>query len=136
MSDKECLNIIFFDGVCNLCDDAVQFILHKDKANLFKFGSLQSTISKEILSKYGEESELDTFIYLRNGIILKRSTAALYVLYDLRFPWRLCSVFFIIPGFIRDACYNMISKYRYKIFGKKDSCLIPSKELQHKFIDA
>jgi methionine-R-sulfoxide reductase len=135
MIDKEYLNVIFFDGVCKLCNGVVQFIIKHDKQNIFKFASLQSKASSEILNKYNTESEFDTFIYLRRGNVYKRSTAALYVLYDLIWPWRLFSVFFIVPRFIRDFFYRVVSRYRYQIFGKTEACLIPTKELQHKFIN-
>lgn len=136
MNKEESLRIIFFDGVCNLCNGAVSFIIHHDKNDVFKLASLQSEVADEILKKYNMSSQLDTFIYLRYGTVYKRSSAALYVLYDMGFPLRLFSILLILPSFLRDPFYRLISRYRYKLFGKRDSCLLPTDDIKHKFLDS
>ena len=129
-------SIILFDGVCNLCNSAVQFVIKHDKNNQFLFASLQSEEGIKVLSELNySDDELNTFILLDNNIIYTRSTAALRVAKKLGFPSNLLYGLMIIPKFIRDAVYKIISKNRYKWFGKKDECIIPTKELKAKFLN-
>ncbi len=128
-------HIIFFDGVCNLCNSTVQFVIEHDKKNLFKFASLQSPFGQKFLKGYNLPiSHFNSFIYYRNGKVYTQSSAALYVARDLGGIWSLAFAFIIVPKFIRDAVYNLIAKNRYKWFGKKESCMIPTPDLKNKFI--
>ncbi len=128
--------IVLFDGVCNLCNAAVRFIIKRDKKNLFKFTSLQSAFGQSVLQKFHLSDEpLNSFILFEKGKVYKRSTAALMVAKQLSGGWPLLYAFMIVPPFIRDAVYNFIANNRYKWFGKKDACWIPTRALQSKFIE-
>lgn len=114
----------------------MQFIIKQDKKNTFKFASLQSNFGQNILQQNQlSQQEFDSFIYLRNNQLLQKSTAALYVFKDLGSWYSLAFAFIIIPAFIRNFVYTTIAKNRYKWFGKKDSCMMPTPELQAKFIN-
>ena len=127
--------IILFDGVCNLCNTAVQFVIRKDNSNHFLFASLQSEEGKKILAAHNwPTSVMNTFILVENGKIYDRSTAALRVARKLKGLWKFLYGFMIVPKFIRDAIYNIISKNRYQWFGKKDECMIPTPELKARFL--
>jgi len=126
---------IFFDGVCNLCNGFVQFVINHDKNARFKFASLQSEAAQNILLPFHFPlEELKTIALVENGKIYLRSKAVLRIAKHLDGPWKLFVVFSIFPTFISDAVYNLVSKYRYKIFGKKDSCMVPTPELKSRFI--
>ncbi|MFI5453792.1 thiol-disulfide oxidoreductase DCC family protein [Pedobacter sp. UC225_61] len=128
--------IIFFDGICNLCNGAVQFTIKRDHKNIFHFASLQSEYATEKIALFNIAPEnLDSFILLENGKVYQRSTAALRVVRKLNGLWPLLYGFIIIPRFIRDAVYNYIAKNRYKWFGKQESCWMPTLELKEKFLD-
>jgi len=128
--------ILFFDGVCNLCNSSVQFIIKRDKSNRFRFSSLQSSKSKELLPTDLVNTEnLQTLVLLKDDKILTKSTAALNIARGLSGLWPILYIFMIIPKFLRDLAYDFIAKNRYKWFGKKDACMIPSPELKAKFID-
>lgn len=128
--------LILFDGVCNLCNASVQYVIEHDKKDVFRYTALQSEIGQEILEKF----EIDTkktdsiLLYsLENGISYK-STAALKIASKLGFPRNLMAVFLIVPAFIRNWVYDYIAKNRYKWYGKKEECMIPTKELKSKFL--
>ena len=126
--------VIFFDGVCNLCNGAVQFTIERDLKNIFRFASLQSEYAKTALTPFNvSPEELDSFILLENGKVYKRSTAALRVAKKLNGLWPLLYGFIIVPRFIRDAVYNYVGKNRYKWFGKQESCWVPTPALKSKF---
>ncbi|AJR04178.1 thiol-disulfide oxidoreductase [Siansivirga zeaxanthinifaciens CC-SAMT-1] len=128
--------VVLFDGVCNLCNSSVQFIIKNDKKGVFKFAPLQGTFGKDIINKYQiDTTQTDSIILLtKNGLKIK-STAALYISKALNFPLNLLFVFIIVPAFIRDGVYNVIAKNRYKWFGKKEACMIPTPELKNKFLE-
>lgn len=127
--------LILFDGVCNLCNGFVQFVIKNDKKKLFKFGSLQSANSKSILLNLGVEQNLKTVILIADGVAYFKSDAALQILKQLKFPFKILYIFIIVPRFIRNWVYDFIAKNRYKFFGKKDTCMVPSQELKERFID-
>ena len=127
--------ILLFDGVCNFCDSAINFVIKHDKKNHFLFASLQSDFAKEICKNYDvNPTALETMILIENGKIYTKSHAALRVNLNLNGLYPLLYGFIIIPPFIRDAVYNWISKNRYKWFGKKDNCMIPDDKIKKKFI--
>lgn len=128
--------IVFFDGVCNLCSESVKFIIKNDPNNLFKFCSLQSNYAKETLSlkNISNIANSKTIILLSNDNIYTKSTAVLKIAKQLKFPINLLSVFLIIPPFLRNLVYDFISKKRYNWFGKKNECWIPNESLNSKFI--
>ena len=128
--------LILFDGVCNLCNSSVQYIIRRDKSNIFLFAPLQSDIGKKIINDYHIDTEQTDSILLyetKKGVTSK-SLAALKIASKLSFPTNLLSICFIIPPFIRNWVYDYVAKNRYRWFGKKEQCMIPSPELESKFI--
>ncbi|MEM5017169.1 thiol-disulfide oxidoreductase DCC family protein [Metabacillus indicus] len=127
--------ILLFDGVCNFCDGTVQFVLKHDKKEVFSFASLQSEAGQSLLRKHGLPLEdYDSFVYLDEGKVHTKSTAALRVLKELGGIYRALYLLIAVPKPIRDAVYMMIAKNRYKWFGKKDACTLPSKEVRKRFL--
>jgi predicted DCC family thiol-disulfide oxidoreductase YuxK len=119
-------SIILFDGVCNLCNSAVQFIIKLDKKNYFSFASLQSLQGQKILSQFNlPVNDLNSFVLIENGKAYTRSTGALRVAKKLDGLWPLLYGFIIIPKIIRDGVYKWIAANRYKWFGKKKECMLP-----------
>lgn len=128
-------HIVLFDGVCNLCNSSVQFIIKHDKKELFLFASQQSDAAKELLLQFpSKKNDLDSILYIENGILYHKSTAALKIARLLKFPINCLYICIILPLFIRDSVYNYISKNRYKWFGKKENCMIPTEKDKNKFI--
>jgi predicted DCC family thiol-disulfide oxidoreductase YuxK len=128
-------HVILFDGVCNLCNWAVGFIIRRDPEGKFKFASLQSTYSRNFLDECGFQLTPDFIIYIRNFKIYTKSTAVLMILRDLGGLWKMFYGFIIIPGYLRDLIYSFVAKKRYKLFGKRESCMIPSPELRSRFME-
>ena len=129
------MSVIFFDGICNLCDNTVQFILKNETDKTFKFCPLQSDFAKKELSAHGQNNEdLNTIYLLKNGVLYNKSSAALHIAKGLKFPYNLLFGFIIIPKTLRDYVYNFVSKNRYKWYGKKESCMMPTPELNERFI--
>ncbi|MGP1908592.1 thiol-disulfide oxidoreductase DCC family protein [Metabacillus sp. JX24] len=127
--------ILLFDGVCNFCDGTVQFVLKHDKKEAFSFASLQSEAGQSLLRKHGLPLEdYDSFVYLDEGKVHTKSTAALRVLKELGGIYKAMYLLIAVPKPIRDAVYMMIAKNRYKWFGKKDACTLPSKEVRKRFL--
>ncbi len=128
--------VILFDGVCNLCNASVQYVIKHDRKKLFRFASLQSSFGQKVLEQNNLPADLfNSFILFENNIIYNRSTAALMVAKRLSGFMKLLYGFIIIPKFIRDAVYNFIARNRYKWFGKKEACWLPTPELKNLFID-
>ena len=128
-------HIIIFDGVCNFCNGAVNFILKRDKHNRFMFTPMQSNFAKTLIEEFQKEKvDLDTIILIKNNIVFVRSEAALEIVKDLSGLWFLFGVFKIIPVFIRDYFYKAFARNRYKIFGKRETCMVPTKEFQTRFM--
>jgi predicted DCC family thiol-disulfide oxidoreductase YuxK len=127
--------IVLFDGVCNLCSGSVQFILKRDKNNLFQFASLQSKPGQEYLKKFNLPADtFNSFVLVEGDNIYTRSTAALRIAKNLK-GWKWLYAFRIVPKFIRDAVYNLIAKNRYRWFGKKNECWIPTPDLRARFLE-
>lgn len=127
--------IILFDGVCNLCNGAVTYIIRRDKKNLFKFAALQSEIGQQLISKFNiDTSKVDSIILIDGEKHYEKSSAALRIAKYLSGAYPLLFGFMILPKFIRNAVYDYIAKNRYKWFGKKESCMIPTAELKSKFL--
>ena len=127
--------IILFDGVCNLCNGFVQFILKRDAKDVFRFGSLQSEKAQNLLKhKAPKALDLSTVVLIDGDKVATESDAVLLIAKKLGGVWSLCYVFIILPKFLRDAVYRFVAKHRYHIFGQRDSCMIPTPEIQKKFI--
>ena len=128
--------VILFDGVCNLCIGAVQYVIKHDPKRIFRFASLQSSFGRKVLNNYNlAANTFNSFILFDNEKIFTRSTAALLVAKKLKGAIKLVYAFIIVPKFIRDAVYNMIAKNRYNWFGKKTECWLPTPELKALFIE-
>ncbi|HTB52793.1 MAG TPA: thiol-disulfide oxidoreductase DCC family protein [Ferruginibacter sp.] len=127
--------IILFDGVCNLCNGAVQFVIKHDPDRRFLFTSLQSETGKNLLQKFAiSPDDLSSFVLLQNDKVYTQSTGALKVIKQLRGAWKLLYGFIIVPAFIRNAVYRLIAGNRYKWFGKQDACMMPTPALQSRFL--
>lgn len=127
--------IVLFDGVCNICNRLVNFIIAKDKNNLFKFASLQSGTADKIIKKFcPEQNKIYSVLLIENEKFYKNSTAILRIFKNISGLWKLFYIFIIVPPFIRDAVYNVIAKKRYLWFGKKDRCMVPDDKIIQKFL--
>lgn len=127
--------IILFDGVCNLCNGSVNFFITRDKKDIFRFAALQSDIGIELQKKLNIDHEnIESFILIDANKYYRKSTAALKVAGILGFPYNLLYPLLLIPPFIRNIVYNIIAKYRYKWFGRKEYCRVPTPEEKAKFL--
>lgn len=126
--------IVLFDGQCNVCDKSVQFILKRDKEGYFRFASLQSETGIKLLKQNNLPIDIDSFVLVENNKVYMKSTAALKVSKNLDGIWKLLYVFIIVPKPIRDKCYEFFAKNRYKWFGKKETCMIPTPEIRKRFL--
>lgn len=131
--------IILFDGVCNFCNFWVNFVIKRDKKDLFRFAALQSNKSnksKKLTEKFNFDfTSLDTFILIVGDKLYTKSTAALLVCKELKSPIKILYPLMILPKFLRDFVYDLIAKNRYKLFGKRDSCRVPTDEDELKFLE-
>lgn len=129
--------IILFDGVCNLCNSSVQFVIKNDKKDIFRFVALQSELGQEILAYIGIDAEnIDSIVLYEPGVAYYyKSDAALQIAKNLNGLFILATVFKIFPAGIRNLLYDYIAKNRYKWYGKKESCMIPTPELKIKFLN-
>ena len=127
--------IILFDGVCNLCNGAVNFVIDHDPDAYFRFGALQSDAAQPILAKHGlEEKALDSIVLIEGGRVFRKSTAALRIARHLTGAWPLLYALLVIPRPLRDVVYDWIATNRYDWFGKRDQCRIPTPDLQARFL--
>ena len=128
---------MLFDGDCNLCNGAVQFVLRRDPRAVFHFASLQSAVGRQLLASVGAKATLpDSIVLVANGCVTWKSTAALRIARRLRWPWPLLAVAFVVPRPLRDLVYDWIARHRYRWFGKRAQCLVPTPALRARFLDA
>ncbi len=129
-------HIILFDGVCNFCNFWVNFIIDRDKDDIFKFAALQSEAGQKLLNKFNLKTEdFDTFILIDGEIYFTKSTAALKIARKLNYPVKVLYYFIFIPKFLRDLIYSLIAINRYKFFGKRDVCRVPTENEKEKFLE-
>jgi predicted DCC family thiol-disulfide oxidoreductase YuxK len=127
--------ILLFDGICILCNGMVKFLLKRDKKSKFKFAALQSVSGQELLKQHNlPMDQFDSFVYIYNNRVYLKSSAVLHVLKDLGGIWKLFYAFIIIPRPIRDFGYDIVAKTRYRIFGKRDTCVIPTDDINQRFL--
>ena len=131
--------ILLFDGVCNLCSATVHFILEREEKPTLRFCALQSEEGRALLAEHRmlhivAQEDPDSLVLIEDGKAYERSDAALRVARHLRAPFRYAGIFLYVPRFLRDLVYRFIAHYRYRFFGKTDSCLVPSRELRARFI--
>lgn len=127
--------VILFDGVCNLCNASVNFVIDRDPESVFRFGALQSDEGKAVLSEAGVQGDfLDSIVLVEDGEVYVASEAALRIARKMPAPWPLLYALRIIPRTLRDGIYNWIARNRYRWFGKQESCRMPTPELKEKFL--
>jgi predicted DCC family thiol-disulfide oxidoreductase YuxK len=127
--------IILFDGVCNFCNGAINFVLKQDKKGIFRFAPLQSEAGQKLLKEYNlSTKEFDSFVLIDDGKVYKKSAASLRVMNKLPWYWKEAQILRIVPTGLRDAIYDFIARNRYKWFGKKEQCMIPTPEMRSKFL--
>ena len=128
--------IVLFDGVCNLCNESVIFILQNEKEPIFHFASIQSDVGKQLLEWYGLPADFNqAVVFIDHGKMYLGSTAALKIGQQLKFPWSFfSSIGLIVPRSIRDWVYNQIAEHRYHWFGKRDACMVPTEHLKARFL--
>jgi predicted DCC family thiol-disulfide oxidoreductase YuxK len=128
--------VILFDGVCNLCNGFVRFVIARDPDGRFQFGALQSPAARRLLDSFDlRDAGPDSVVLIEDGRAWTRSAAALRITRGLSFPWPLAAVFVVVPRPLRDWIYNLVARNRYRWFGKRDVCMVPTPELRARFID-
>jgi predicted DCC family thiol-disulfide oxidoreductase YuxK len=127
--------IVLFDGVCNFCNNTINFVIKRDRKNTLRFTTLQSFPANQLLEQYGlSGSGMQSFVFIENGKAYTKSTAALRVCKYLTLFWPLVYAFIIVPRFIRDGVYDYIASNRYKWFGSKEECMVPNAAVKRKFL--
>nr|WP_294896876.1 thiol-disulfide oxidoreductase DCC family protein [uncultured Pedobacter sp.] len=126
--------IVLFDGFCNLCDGFVQRIIIADKNDYFRFASLQSEAGQNLLKNHPDLQDLKSIVYLEKDQVFTKANAALKIASHLSGSWKLLRLGYLFPNFLRNSIYDIIAKYRYQWFGKKDQCMVPTPELKSKFL--
>jgi len=133
LSDKP---VVLFDGVCNLCNSSVLFIIRWDANAKLRFASLQSEFGEGQMKRFNlPPSALNSVLFVKNGKLFQKSNAALEIARTLDGLWPLLYAFKIVPLFIRDMVYDWIAKNRYRWFGKKEECMIPTPEMTARFVN-
>ena len=128
--------VIFFDGVCNLCNWSVDFVIRRDSGKTFKYSSLQSAYARQALAGKGIDLDsMQSIVLVKDSQVYTQSDAVLEIARSLRFPWPLFFLLRIIPRFIRDGLYRWISKNRYRWFGKESTCRVPTPEERSVFLE-
>jgi predicted DCC family thiol-disulfide oxidoreductase YuxK len=128
--------VILFDGVCNFCNGAINFLIRQDRKGLFRFAPLQSAAAHSLLEQYQiPKKEFQSFVLIQSGQVYQKSTAALKVLNRLPWYWKALQVLWLIPKSLRDAIYDFIARNRYKWFGRKEECMVPTVEMRNRFLD-
>ncbi len=125
--------VLLFDGVCTLCNGFVQFVIQRDPAGRFQFATLQSDAARRLLQAAPQPLP-DSLVLVENGQVFLRSTAALRVVCSLKFPWPLAFVLVAVPRPLRDWVYDIVARNRYRWFGRRDVCMVPTPELRARFL--
>jgi predicted DCC family thiol-disulfide oxidoreductase YuxK len=125
---------ILFDGVCNLCNASVQFIIQRDPKKRFRFASLQSEYGQSMLQKYGLSTDIKTIVLIEGGKSYDRSSAALRMARRLNGAWPILFIFILVPPFLRNAVYNFIARNRYTWFGRQETCGLPDPQQAERFL--
>ena len=127
--------IVLFDGVCNFCNGAVNWVIERDKESYFKFAALQSEIGEELAAKHGiDRNDTDSVILIEDDKCYTHSDAALRIARKLQGGWSTAYAFRVVPRPIRDFSYKLFAKYRYTLFGKQDQCMMPTPEIRARFL--
>ena len=123
-----------FDGVCTLCNGAVRFVIDRDRSGKFQFAALQSDAARRLLGGLPQPLP-DSFVLLEDGRVFMRSAAALRVARGLPFPWPMALALIVVPRPVRDWAYDLIARNRYRWFGRRDTCMVPTPEQRARFLD-
>jgi len=127
--------ILLFDGVCNLCNGMMKFVLSHEKESVIRFAALQSAAGQKVLEQFNRKNiNLKSILYIENDIIYEKSDAAFKIANHLSAPWSWIVFFRFVPVKIRDYLYDLISKHRYRIFGKSSSCMLPDPKWEQRFL--
>lgn len=127
--------IILFDGVCNFCNASVNFVIERDRAGYFKFAPLQSEIGEDVIERHGiDTTETDSVILVEDNFAYTHSTAALRIARRLDGLWSWLFLFIVIPRPIRDVFYRLFARYRYRLFGRQDACMMPTPDIRARFL--
>jgi predicted DCC family thiol-disulfide oxidoreductase YuxK len=138
--------VVLFDGVCNFCDASVNFVIEHDREGYFKFAPLQSETGKRLADEHGFSSAvaeettasdlipIDSVILIEDGKAYTHSTGALRIVRKLGVPWSWLYAFIVVPAPVRDFFYRLFAKYRYRVFGRKDQCMLPTPEVRARFL--
>jgi predicted DCC family thiol-disulfide oxidoreductase YuxK len=131
----ETTSIVLFDGVCHLCNNSVNFIINRDRHKYFKFTPLQSQIGQQLLRQHHlSPTDLNTLVLIEEGKAYTRSTAALRIARQLSGLWPGAYLLIVVPRWLRDAAYSFIAKNRYKWFGKREACMMPTPDVKERFL--
>jgi predicted DCC family thiol-disulfide oxidoreductase YuxK len=127
--------LLLFDGVCNLCNGFVQWVIVRDKKGVFKFAALQSETGQQELKKLGKNTEtFDSVVLIAGSKVLTQSDAAIEVAAQLGGIWSLTPMLRVFPRFLRNAVYNWVARNRYRWFGKREQCMLPRPEWKDRFL--
>ncbi len=126
--------LVLFDGHCNLCNGAVQFVIKRDRRDLFRFASLSWPVGQSVISQFPTFHDVDSILVFKDGKLYAKSDAALIISRNLGGAWPGLAAFRIFPKLFRDGVYDFIARNRYRWFGKKDSCMIPERDVSHLFL--
>ncbi len=129
------MNVVIFDGLCNLCNKFVNLALRRDKKRIFKFSQIGSEFSRGVEEKYGVDLiKLDTLVLVQNQGVFIKSDAVIRIFRHLGYPYSFVMVFYLLPKFLRNNIYDLIARNRYEFFGKRESCQIPGPDVINRFI--
>ena len=127
--------VVIFDGVCNLCSHTVQFIVAHEVSPTLHFASVQSAAGSRLMRQFGLDPEdAKTFVLLEEGLPYVRSEVAIRISRHLRMPWRSLGLVRVVPRFLRDYCYNIVARNRYRWFGRRETCMVPSSAVATRFL--
>lgn len=131
------MNVLFYDGVCGLCDRFTRFVIARDRRDVFRVAALQGEYARTTLAVHGrDESRLDTVVVLTGeGRLLEKSAAVLFVLRELGWPWRILALGRWVPSQLRDAVYDFVARHRFAWFGRREACRVPTVAERGKFLD-
>jgi len=127
--------VVLFDGVCNLCNGYVRFVVRRDPRRRFRFASLQSTFGASALLRHGLPADyLGSILLLEDGVLFAKSDAVLRIVRRLRWPWPAIGILVVVPRALRDLVYDWVARNRYRWFGKRESCMLPSADDAARFL--
>lgn len=126
--------ILLFDGVCNVCNATVQFVVEHEKAPHIRFASLQSEVGARLVAERGLPNDVSTVVLVEGDRVYTRSAAAVALLGHLKAPWSWLAVLWLVPRPLRDLGYDIFARLRYRLFGKRDRCMVPTPELRARFL--